>query len=154
MLTVPWLHVIPEHGALPVDLLLPRTGRAYVARFDGRAMHDTDAVFQEFYDGLALPDYFGWNWYALHDCLRDLAWLAADHHVLVFEAADEMLPDDVDERRLLFETLLRAGRRWSYTRKPEGIELGGLVLVMSCAAGSVASLEEQLRALLEEPLFG
>ncbi|MFB0633487.1 hypothetical protein [Streptomyces sp. AB3(2024)] len=50
MVTVPWLHVVEKRGALPVDLLLPVTGRTYVARLDGREMRDTDAVFQQFYD--------------------------------------------------------------------------------------------------------
>ncbi|MFE5493209.1 barstar family protein [Streptomyces virginiae] len=58
-----------------------------MARLDGREMPDTDAVFRRFYDGLELPDQFGWNWNALYDCLRDLRRLTADHHVLIVEAA-------------------------------------------------------------------
>nr|WSW47933.1 barstar family protein [Streptomyces sp. NBC_01001] len=150
MHNVPWLHVAPEQGALPVDLLLPVAGRTYVARLDGREMRDTDAVFQQFYDGLRLPDYFGWNWNALSDCLRDLEWLSADHYVLIIEAADEALPGDASGQRLLFQTLLRAGQRWSYVQKPQGIELGRLVVVMACDAASVPSLKKQLRSLLNE----
>ncbi|MFG2340428.1 barstar family protein [Streptomyces yangpuensis] len=141
----PWLHVIAEGGVVPVDLLLPTTGTTYVARVDGREMTDLDAVFRSFYDGLRLPDYFGWNWNALHDCLRDLHWLPADHRVLIVEAADEALPDDPDERSVLFRALLSAGRRWSYTRKPDSVELGGLVLVLYCDAASVPSLREHLQ---------
>ncbi|MFF4700001.1 barstar family protein [Streptomyces chattanoogensis] len=148
--TVPWLHVVAKQGALPVDLLLPATGRSYVARLDGREMCDTDAVFQQFYDGLKLPDYFGWNWNALSDCLRDLNWLSADHYVLIVEAADEALPGDTSEQRLLFNTLMQAGQRWSYTQRPEGIELGRLVVVMTCDAASVPSLPGRLRSCLEE----
>ncbi|WP_328622688.1 barstar family protein [Streptomyces sp. NBC_00354] len=125
-------------------------GRTYVARLDGREMRDTDAVFQQFYDGLRLPDYFGWNWNALSDCLRDLDWLSADHYVLIIEAADEALPGDASGQRLLFQTLLRAGQRWSYVQKPQGIELGRLVVVMACDAASVPSLKKHLRSLLNE----
>ncbi|MGW7440641.1 barstar family protein [Streptomyces sp. NPDC054849] len=84
------------------------TGRTHVARLDGREMRDTDAVFQQFYDGLRLPDYFGWNWNALSDCLRDLKWLSSDHCVLIVETADEALSGDPSEQRLLFNTC--AGR--------------------------------------------
>ncbi|MEV5877449.1 barstar family protein [Streptomyces sp. NPDC052101] len=126
------------------------TGRTYVARLDGREMRDTDAVFQQFYERLRLPDYFGWNWNALSDCLGDLSWLSADHHVLIIESADDALPDDASGRLLLFKTLLRAGQRWSYTQKPEGIELGRLVVAMSYDAASVPFLKEQLRSCLEE----
>ncbi|MGW2116203.1 barstar family protein [Streptomyces zhihengii] len=147
---VPWLHVVPAHGgAVPVDLLLPRPGTTYTARLDGREMRDADGTFQQFYDGLKLPDSFGWNWDALSDCLRDLRWLSVDHHVVVIEAADRALPDDAAERRLLFETLLWAGRRWSFTRNPEGVESGRLVLVMTCDTASVASLKDQLRSCLD-----
>ncbi|MGA4798439.1 barstar family protein [Streptomyces lavendulocolor] len=150
MHTVPWFHVMAKQGALPVDLLLPLTGRTYVAHLDGQEMRDTDAVFQQFYDGLKLPDHFGWNWDALSDCLRDLEWLSADHHVLIIDAAEEALSDDSSEQQLLFSTLLRAGRRWAYTQRPEGIELGRLVIVLSCDAASVPFLQGRLRSCLAE----
>lgn len=151
MHTVPWVHVVPEQGALPVDLLLPETGRTYVVRLDGREMRDTDAVFLQFYDRLKLPDYFGWNWNALLDCLRDLnRLLPADRYVLIVEAADEVLPGDADTRRLLFRTLLRAGRRWSFTRRSDGLDLSRLVIVMSCAVSSAADLREQLGLCWDE----
>lgn len=134
---------------MPVDLLLPRTGTTYTARLDGREMRDTDAAFRQFYDGLRLPDHFGWNWDALSECLRDLGWLSADHHVLVVEAADKALADDAAARRLLFETVLRAGRHWSFTRKPDGFEFGRLVLVMSCEPAAVAPLRDLLRSCLD-----
>ncbi|WP_372412100.1 barstar family protein [Streptomyces luteireticuli] len=139
------------------------TGRTYAARLAGREMRDTDAVFQQFYDGLRFPDYFGWNWDALSDCLRDLKWLSMDHCVLIVEDADEALPaDPAGRRRLLFETLLRAGQRWSNTQRSEYVELtpgratavdierGRLVVVLSCDAASIPSLQGQLRSIVEE----
>ncbi len=147
---MPWLHVVAKHGALPVDLLLPVTGRMYVARLDGGEMHDTDAVFQQFYDRLKLPDCFGWNWNALSDCLRDLQWLSVDHCVLIVEAADEALAGDPCEQRLLFDTLLWAGQRWSCIQRPEGIELGRLVVVMSCDEAAVPSLQGRLQSCWEQ----
>ncbi|MEV7561317.1 barstar family protein [Streptomyces sp. NPDC089795] len=146
----PWVHVVAEQGAVPVDLLLPMTGRTYVIRLDGREMGDTDGVFLQFYDRMKLPDYFGWNWNALLDCLRDLNWLPAEHYVLIIEAADEILPGDAAGQRLLFRTLLRAGRRWYRTRRYDDVDLSRLVLVMSCAEASVPNLWEQLRRCEDE----
>lgn len=149
MHTFPWMHIVPEPGALPVNLLLPVTGRTYVARLNGREMRDADGVFQQFYDELRLPDYFGWNWDALSDCLSDLTWLSADRCVLIVEAAENALLDDASGRKLLLETLLRAGHRWSYTQRPEGSQLSRLVVVMSCDSASVPYLLEQLRSCSE-----
>ncbi|MER6029879.1 barstar family protein [Streptomyces sp. NPDC001851] len=124
--------------------------RTYAARLDGGEMHDTDAVFQQFYDGLRLPDYLGWNWDALSGCLRNLKWLSADHHVLIFKAADEALSGNASGRRLLFKTLLRAGRHWSFTQRPAGVELSRLAIVMACDAESVPLVQGQLRSCWEE----
>ncbi|MEV7583840.1 hypothetical protein ACIRUY_31000 [Streptomyces erythrochromogenes] len=85
--------------------------------------------------------------------MRDLHWLPADHRVLIAEAAeavDAALPDDPDDRLVLFRTLLSAGRRWSYTRKPDSTALGRLVLVLCCEPARVACLQEQLRSCWEE----
>ncbi len=35
---------------------------------------------------LSLPDYFGWNWDALDECLRDLSWLEANRPVIIAHA--------------------------------------------------------------------
>ncbi|MER6450077.1 barstar family protein [Streptomyces venezuelae] len=150
---VPWAHVVPEQGALPVDVLLPMTGRTYVVRLDGREMGDADAVFLQFYDRLRLPDYFGWNWNALLDCLRDLHWLPADHYVFLVEAADAALPDDAAGQRSLLRTLLRAGRHWSGARRSDGRGPSSFVLVMSCAPASVSDLRERLRLCWEETVL-
>jgi RNAse (barnase) inhibitor barstar len=60
-----------------VAAVLPQTGRFVVARLDGGRMPDVDCVFYELSDALLFPGYFGWNWDALSDCLRDLMWLPA-----------------------------------------------------------------------------
>jgi RNAse (barnase) inhibitor barstar len=144
------MHIVPERGALPLALLLPVSGRTHVARLDGRRMPDADAVFQQFYDRLKLPDHFGWNWDALSDCLRDLGWLSADHHVLIVEAAENALPGDVAGQKTLLRILARAGRRWSCPQRPEGIRLSRFVVVLSCDATAVPYLQEQLRSCAEE----
>ncbi len=46
----------------------------------------TMALLHVLYEGLKLPGYFGFNWNALSDCLRDFHWLS--HRSVVLRHAD------------------------------------------------------------------
>jgi hypothetical protein len=59
---------------------------------------------------LSFPDYFGFNWDALDDCLRDLSWLPAGKRVVIVH---ESLPlRDADQRRVYLDVLQRAVSAW------------------------------------------
>jgi RNAse (barnase) inhibitor barstar len=61
---------------------LPRG--AYVARIPA-GIDSKTALFRALVPALALPDYFGANWDALEECLKDLSWIGKKHVVLVHE---------------------------------------------------------------------
>ncbi|GAA4363009.1 hypothetical protein GCM10023088_05340 [Actinomadura verrucosospora] len=64
------------------------------AAVDGHACRTRAAFFREAARALAFPDYFGHNWDAFLDCLRDL-----DRPALTVARADELLADE-DPRHL------------------------------------------------------
>ncbi|GAA3690165.1 hypothetical protein GCM10022224_064470 [Nonomuraea antimicrobica] len=69
---------------------------------DGRAGRTRAAFFEEVARALRLPDYFGRNWDALTDCLRDLDPLPP----LFVEHAEELLLDEPDRQfAILLEVL-------------------------------------------------
>ncbi|AGL14312.1 barstar family protein [Actinoplanes sp. N902-109] len=110
-----------SHSALvQVGMVLPVQGRMVVARLDGARMPDDSHVFYEFADALLVPRYFGWNWDALSDCLRDLNWLPAEQYLVVVENAARLLSDNLADRHTLFRMLDRAVRHWasSLGKKP------------------------------------
>ncbi|MFJ4779974.1 barstar family protein [Streptomyces sp. NPDC088762] len=146
----PWMHVITPGGSVPLDQLLPGSGSVYVARLSGQEMPDEVSAFQHFSEVLKFPDYFGWNWNAFYDCLRDLDWLSADHRILVIESAERALSEDDAARTTFFGCLWRAGQRWSYTKRPEGVTLTKLSVVLSCDKDSVSTLADQLEAWQEQ----
>lgn len=88
--------------------VLPAAGRFVVARLDGTRMTDAGHAFYEFSDALLFPGYFGWNWNALSECLRDLSWLAADGYLIVVENAPRLLADSAEDRHTLFQVLAHA----------------------------------------------
>jgi hypothetical protein len=105
--------VVDQHRGAPLLDLFPQTGSVAVVRLDGDSAPNEDTVFLSFYEGLRFPEYFGWNWDALSDCLRDLSWYAADRYLILIDHADRILADDRPQRRLLFSTLRRAAVHWA-----------------------------------------
>ncbi|MFG2715420.1 barstar family protein [Streptomyces goshikiensis] len=147
----PWMHVITPGGGVPLDELLPTSGSVYVARLNGQEMPDEVSTFQHFSEVLKFPEYFGWNWNAFYDCLRDLNWLSADHRILVIGSAESILSQDGDGRKKFFGCLWRAGQRWSYTRRPQDVTFTKLSVVLSYDKDSVSTLAKQLEEWQEQP---
>ena len=59
---------------------------------------------------LGFPDYFGCNWDALDDCLRDFGWVPAGKRIVIVH---EGLPlRDADQRRTYLDVLQRAVAAW------------------------------------------
>jgi hypothetical protein len=65
---------------------------------------------------LSFPDYFGKNWDALEECLRDLSWLPAGPVVL--EHADVPLVRDVASAKIYVAILADATRDTSDSGRP------------------------------------
>jgi RNAse (barnase) inhibitor barstar len=71
-------------------------------RIDLAGCNDKAGLLQHLAKALSLPADFGDNWDALADSLRDLAWLPADGHVLLFKHVDELQHADAQN----FDVLL------------------------------------------------
>lgn len=67
------------------------------------------------------PDYFGGNWDALLDCLRDLSWIGERSVVIMH--SDVPLQNDSSECRTYLEILQTALAEWSEAAKPDAVEL-------------------------------
>ena len=105
----PWLHV--ASGEADVYRESPDGGLVRV--LDGRRMLSVDALFGEFSAALHFPDYFGENWAALDECIRDLSWLPAPSYRVVISAAASLLGEAELDRPTLLRILHDAGRSWA-----------------------------------------
>lgn len=69
---------VSTRPAAPFEYVADATGptpqAAHVVRV-GRGVKSKRALLAIYAQSLRLPDYFGWNWDALEEALRDLSWL-------------------------------------------------------------------------------
>lgn len=140
----PWLHVVPDDAQAAVRDIVPPSGVTVVGRMDATGMADADGVYEQFYDALKLPDYFGWNWPALSDCLRDLNWLPSDRYLLNVENANSVLSGSTEEREVFFDILARAGRHWSSVQAKVGRVGIPFNVLLSCPADEVEALQSEI----------
>lgn len=66
-------------------------------------IQDKMALFKELYDILDFPGYFGFNWDALNDCLRDFCWINSYEIIL----AHEVLPSLSIQDFVIYLDILR-----------------------------------------------
>ena len=82
---------------------------AFVARI--RADVSTkDELLRRLAEALRFPDYFGHNWDALSDCLRDLSWLRTHRIILQHEDLPIML--EASELKTYLEILSYCVKDW------------------------------------------
>jgi hypothetical protein len=116
--THPWLAKFTSDydGAnrLIWSLRTEKSTDVFVASVRGRKMKQRQGVFDQFAASLQFPHYFGENWNAFSDCVRDLDWLRASAFVVVvLDAEDTLVEGDPDEFHLLLKILSDAGDEWS-----------------------------------------
>ena len=72
-------------------------------------------LFAVLADKLQFPSYFGWNWDACDECLRDLSWLPAGHSIVIVH---EDLPFGVggQNRQIYRDVLQSALDHWTADR--------------------------------------
>ena len=114
----PHLHLLIAPQAAASTALLALRQQSIAVRFvRGGKAATKQALLDELSAALQFPSYFGNNWDACADCLRDLSWL--DHSggiAVVFTDADRLL---IDAGEPAFKTLLavltETAKHWDKT---------------------------------------
>jgi hypothetical protein len=68
-----------------------READALIARIP-RAARGKQKLFGVLAEALKFPRYFGWNWDALEECLRDLSWLRETKQIAIVHTALPLSP--------------------------------------------------------------
>lgn len=105
-----------DADALPLlhDYLTSRHGGdATIRLLRGHKSRTLRALFDEWAAALQFPSYFGENWAAFEDCLRDLPRANPTDHLLLIANSAELLADEPQHRATLFEILLAVPATWN-----------------------------------------
>src|SRR5262245_29338699 len=85
------------------DLTGFRAPDSLVVRLPGRLSRKQD-LLRALAAGLKFPDYFGYNWDALEECLSDLSWLGGQARVVILH---KHVPLRDNEQRRTYCDILR-----------------------------------------------
>ncbi len=79
---------------------------------DGTAIKDKQDLMTAISKGFEFPDYFGGNWDALEECLRDLSWLGVKGYAIVMEKGEAFWRHDADLAGKLVKAWTDAAGPW------------------------------------------
>jgi RNAse (barnase) inhibitor barstar len=89
-----------------------------LVRVDGDAVTEDGDLMDALAVGFSFPDYFGHNWDAVDECLRDLSWLPAEGYVLVVRRAERLWRRDPRIPARLVRSWLFCAEHWARREKP------------------------------------
>lgn len=107
----PWVHRTAA-GDLPLILGPAGSADVLLVRLDGARMHTLEELFREYVREFSFPEYFGWNWAAFDECMKELEGQPARAYLTIITHADQVLSAEPDELPTYIRQLEEIGRRW------------------------------------------
>jgi hypothetical protein len=104
--------------SLPAIEQAARQGGFPLLRADLADCTDKSGFLARVATALSFPCWFGHNWDALADCLRDLSWLPAAGYVVVLEHADRFRAGADDDFVTALELFEDTAREWAAAGVP------------------------------------
>lgn len=84
-----------------------------VFEVDGAQIRTEADLFSAVAKEMQFPDYFGMNWDAFDECLRDMEWLPSKGYVLLFRSAEQFWCQSSTLAGAFVESWLFAAEEWS-----------------------------------------
>lgn len=83
---------------------------------DGHKIYDKPSFLKESAKALHFPDYFGQNWDAFEECIRDLP--PAKGYVILYDQVDQFAIKELEEWQIALDILSSAVAFWRKTDTP------------------------------------
>jgi RNAse (barnase) inhibitor barstar len=77
-----------------------------------------DKLFEAVAIAMRFPDYFGKNWNAFEECIRDFEWLPANGYLLLIKGIEDFQASCSADFNILMEVLIEAKEYWFEQKKP------------------------------------
>lgn len=107
--------------SLPISVklkpLAPQT-RIQVFYLDGRDIFNQEIFLNQIAKAMQFPTYFGANWDALEECLRDLSWYSAQGYVLIYQQPEVFAQAQPEQWQIAYDILQSAVEYWNSTEIP------------------------------------
>jgi len=87
--------------------------------------HDKEDFLADLSKAMRFPDWFGGNWDALADCLKDLSWLQAKGWVVILEKSKHFAGGHGNEFKEAMQVMVEAADYWRGEGKPFWTLIGG-----------------------------
>lgn len=121
----PGIFVVASPAVVQELVAEARDQRLVVAWVDMERLATHKGFLAETGRVLNFPDYYGQNWDAFEECIRDLSWLPARGYLLVLAGYDRLARSDPENRAIGSEVLEEAVNTWSRTESPMVVLLQG-----------------------------
>jgi RNAse (barnase) inhibitor barstar len=109
-----FLHVVPSPATLPSNYEDAFREMGYrVFRLDGAKITGKETLFRAVAAEMGFPDYFGHNWDALEECLRDMEWAPAQGYVTILESAREFIQSSPEDFFSFLDSGQTAAESWA-----------------------------------------
>jgi RNAse (barnase) inhibitor barstar len=112
------VHFVANGVATDSLALQQANERAVVGYMDGASIDSQEELLRALAAAFRFPDYFGGNWDAVDECLRDLEWLPASEYLLVVTSSTHLWQRLPQEAGLLVQAWLFAAESWGRTNTP------------------------------------
>ncbi|WP_103669816.1 barstar family protein [Pseudanabaena sp. BC1403] len=92
---------------------------------DGREIRDKQSFLQKVAEVMRFPDYFGYNWDALEECITDLDWCPAARYILIYDYPEVFSKAEPEEWKIANDILRSAVEYWQGKDTPLEVLLIG-----------------------------
>ena len=92
---------------------------------DGREIRDKQSFLQKMAEVMQFPDYFGYNWDALEECITDLDWYPAARYILIYDYPESFAKAEPKQWKIAYDILRSAVEYWQGMDTPLEVLLIG-----------------------------